>query len=205
MADLEQPGEPQPVEEAPLYGDRSRALGLLRTAASFLAVGVILILADSSPLRLLLGLPFILVGEWFHSWGHGHLIKTKELITSGPYAHTQNPLYLGRILMVTGFFIAIELPYHLEWVLLALAWAVFLGYYMPRKTRVEGRRLRSFHGAAWEEYNRGVPVLFPSLRPYPKSAGKPFSASVMLGRNREYGMYLGLGITLAILVYKAFD
>ena len=205
MTDHEPSGEPQPVEQAPLYGDRSRALGLLRTVASFLAVGVILVLADSSPLRLLLGLPFILVGEWFHSWGHGHLIKTKELITSGPYAYTQNPLYLGRILMVTGFFIAIELPYHLEWVLLALAWAVFVGYYMPRKTRVEGRRLRSFHGAAWEEYNGGVPVLFPSLRPYPKSVRKPFSASVMLGRNREYGMYLGLGITLAILAYKAFD
>ena len=131
--------------------------------------------------------------------------KTKELITSGPYAYTQNPLYLGRILMVTGFFIAIELPYHLEWVLLALAWTVFLGYYMPRKTRVEGRRLRSFHGAPWEEYNRSVPVLFPSLRPYSKSVGKSFSARVMLGRNREYGMYLGLAITLAILAYKAFD
>jgi protein-S-isoprenylcysteine O-methyltransferase Ste14 len=193
------------VEEAPLYGDRSRALGIVRTLVSFLAVGVILALADSSPHRLLLGLPFILVGEWFHSWGHGHLIKTKELITSGPYAYTQNPLYLGRILMVTGFFIAIELPYHLEWVLLALAWAVFLGYYMPRKTRVEGRRLRSFHGAAWEDYNRSVPVLFPSLQPYPKSVEKPFSASVMLGRNREHGMYLGLAIMLAILAYKAFD
>ncbi|MGB6639253.1 MAG: hypothetical protein WBG67_00610 [Thermoanaerobaculia bacterium] len=205
MSDLEQATEPKPAEEAPLYGDRSRALGILRTLASFLAVGVILAVADSSPLRLLLGLPFILVGEWFHSWGHGHLIKTKELITSGPYAHTQNPLYLGRILMVTGFFIAIELPYHLEWVLLALAWAAFLGYYMPRKTRVEGRRLRSFHGAAWEDYNRSVPVLFPSLQPYSKSVGKPFSARVMLGRNREYGMYLGLAITLAILAYKAFD
>jgi protein-S-isoprenylcysteine O-methyltransferase Ste14 len=205
MTDLEQAGEPKPVEDAPLYGDRSRVLGIVRTLVSFLAIGVILALADSSPRRLLLGLPFILVGEWFHSWGHGHLIKTKELITSGPYAYTQNPLYLGRILMVTGFFIAIELPYHLEWVLLAVAWAAFLGYYMPRKTRVEGRRLRSFHGAAWEDYNRSVPVLFPSLQPYPKSVEKPFSASVMLGRNREYGMYLGLAIMLAILAYKAFD
>ena len=205
MPDVEKATGSEPAEGAPLYGDRSRALGILRTLISFLAVGILLALADSSPVRLLLGLPFILVGEWFHSWGHGHLIKTKELITSGPYAYTQNPLYLGRILMVTGFFIAIELPYHLEWVLLVLAWALFLGYYMPRKTRVEGRRLRSFHGAAWEEYNESVPVLFPSLRPYPKSVGKPFSARVMLGRNREYGMYLGLATTLAILVYKAFD
>ena len=205
MTDLEQATESKPVEGAPLYGDRSRALGIVRTLISFLAVGVILAVADSRPLRFLLGLPFILVGEWFHSWGHGHLIKTKELITSGPYAYTQNPLYLGRILMVTGFFIAVELPYHLEWVLLALAWAVFLGYYMPRKTRVEGRRLRSFHGAAWEDYNRSVPVLFPSLEPYPKSVRKPFSTRVLLGRNREYGMYLGLAIMLAILAYKAFD
>lgn len=205
MPDLEQVTESKLGEGAPLYGDRSRALGIVRTLISFLAVGVILAVADSSPRRLLLGLPFILLGEWFHSWGHGHLIKTKELITSGPYAYTQNPLYLGRILMVTGFFIALELPYHLEWVLLALAWAVFLGYYMPRKTRVEGRRLRSFHGAAWEDYNRSVPVLFPSSRPYSKSVGKPFSTRVLLGRNREYGMYLGLAITLAILAYKAFD
>ena len=38
MSDLEKAADPQPPEGAPLYGDRSRALGLLRTVVSFVAV-----------------------------------------------------------------------------------------------------------------------------------------------------------------------
>jgi len=38
------------------------------------------------------------------------LHKTVALITSGPYRYTRNPLYLGRLLILTGLFIAATLP-----------------------------------------------------------------------------------------------
>lgn len=188
--------------DPPLFGDRNPLLGYLRLALAFAAAAAILALADSTPLLLALGLLFIIPGEWLHTWAHGHLIKTRELITSGPYAYTQNPLYLGRLLLVTGFLIAARLPGWANLACLALAWALFFGYYMRRKTRVEGRRLRAFHGAVWEDYHRSVPVLFPSLRRYPRSENRRFSWRIM-AYHREYITHLLLLAGLAVLAWKA--
>ena len=204
MVEHKAPETPDSDGDRPLYGDRSPLLGYLRIGASFAVAIAVLWWADPTPLLFILGLPFVLAGEWFHTWAHGHLIKTTELITSGPYAHTQNPLYLGRILMVTGFLIIARLPGKLNWIILIVAFATFFAYYMPRKTRREGRRLKVFHGDAWVEYNRSVPVLLPSLTPYAKSAGKTFSLNTMLSTNREWIMHLFFFAGLAVLFCKAF-
>ena len=36
----------------------------------------------------------------------GHIRKNAELATTGPYAYTRNPLYLGSIIIAVGFIIA---------------------------------------------------------------------------------------------------
>jgi protein-S-isoprenylcysteine O-methyltransferase Ste14 len=204
MVEEKAPAPPTSEGGRPLYGDRSPLLGYIRIGLSFALAIAVLILAQPTPLLFILGLPFVLAGEWFHTWAHGHLIKTTELITSGPYAHTQNPLYLGRILMVTGFLIIAQLPWKLNWIILIAAFATFFAYYMPRKTRREGRRLKVFHGDAWVDYNKNVPVLFPSLTPYARSAGKKFSLNTMLTTNREWIMHFCFFAGMAILFCKAF-
>lgn len=204
MVEHKAPETPETEGNHPLYGDRSPLLGYIRIGASFAVAIVVLLLADPTKWLFILGLPLVLAGEWFHTWAHGHLIKTTELITSGPYAHTQNPLYLGRILMVTGFLIIAQLPWKLNWIILVAAFALFFGYYMPRKTRREGRRLKVFHGDAWVEYNKHVPVLFPSRSPYPGSAGKSFSLWRSLISNREWIMLLAIFGGVAVLFCKAF-
>ena len=44
----------------------------------------------------------------------------------------------------------ISLPANL--IVLAVSYAVFFFYYLPRKVRVEGSRLAELHGGAWREY-----------------------------------------------------
>jgi protein-S-isoprenylcysteine O-methyltransferase Ste14 len=194
----------EPGTDGPLFGDRNPLLGYIRIGLSFAVAFTVLFLAQPTPLLFCLGLPLILAGEWFHAWGHGHLVKNLELINSGPYAHTQNPLYFGRILLVAGFLITARLPGGLNWIILIVACALFFGYYMPRKTRREGRRLKAFHGEAWVEYNKAVPVLFPTLTPYPGSGGKPFSLWHSVVTNREWIMLLCIGFGVAVLYVKAF-
>lgn len=186
-----------------LYGNRSLMLGRLRVALACAQTLAILYFARPTPLRLAVGLPFILGGEALHTWAHGHLRKTLELVTSGPYAYTQNPLYLGRLLMAIGLLIAAGLSPVATAVLGVLVAVVFFGYYMPRKTGVEGRRLRGFHGATWEEYHRSVPRLVPSFSRYAKASDRRFSLSVLRG-NREQFVYLALLASLAVLAFKAF-
>ena len=44
-------------------------------------------------------------------WTFGHLEKNQHMITTGPYAHSRNPAYLGSFLIVCGFGLAAGTPF----------------------------------------------------------------------------------------------
>ena len=70
----------------------------------------------------------IVAGEALRLWAVRHIgvvsrtraIRLGPLVTSGPYAHTRNPLYVGTWLLWTGF----ALGSSLRW-MVPLSWAVF--------------------------------------------------------------------------------
>src|SRR5499427_1021080 len=55
---------------------------------------------------LLIGAAVALPGLLLRAWASGHLRKNEALATTGPYAYTRNPLYLGSFLIGIGFTIA---------------------------------------------------------------------------------------------------
>jgi len=171
--------------------NRSRLWGRMRLAAMYTLAGVLVAMARPTPFWLAAGLVFLVPGEALRWWAAGHLLKSKELVTSGPYAYTQNPLYLGRLLILTGLALMCRTPAGLNWIALGLGLAGFFGYYLPRKLRVEGARLESRHGERWRAYGAGVPILFPAWRRFPGAESGPWSWARMV-RNREYLMVLGL-------------
>lgn len=187
--------------ERPEY---NRVLGRLRLAAIYAAVAVLVFLARPTPVSVSIGFVFVALGEAIRLWAAGHLRKTVELITSGPYRYTRNPLYLGRLLIFTGLCIMAQLPFALNWIALVAGCAIFFGYYLRRKERVEPARLREFHGEAFERYHRAVPALFPTLQPY--SGGSPgvWSSTRML-RNREHWMVVGLLAVSLFLLWRAYS
>ena len=180
---------------------RSRMLGWVRLAAVYTFIGALVWISRPTPRLVATGAAFACAGETIRMWAAGHLTKSVRLITSGPYAYTQNPLYLGRLLILTGLALAAHVEGHLNLVLLALGYAVFFLYYMPRKLRVEGGRLARLHGAAFEAYHRSVPILIPSLRRYPGDRDA-WSFGLMV-RNQEPLVLAGVTLVLAFLVWKA--
>ncbi len=177
----------------------NRTLGGIRLVATFGFVLALVLLAKPRPLEVALGFVIAGAGEVVRFWAAGHLLKTKELITSGPYRYTRNPLYLGRLLILTGLCAMCRLPYYANWGLLAVGYAVFFFYYLPRKERVEPARLRAVHGEAYERYFNAVPALLPTLKPYASGSNLGWSSDRML-RNREVWMLVGLiAITLFLL------
>lgn len=182
----------------------NRTLGVIRLIAVWAVIGLLMILARPTPLSVSVGFVFVALGEAIRFWAAGHLLKTSELVTSGPYRFTRNPLYLGRLLILTGLCIMAYLPYHLSWAVLAIGYAVFFGYYLPRKERVEPARLREVHGEAFERYRRAVPALFPTLRPYPEGASSGWSSDRML-RNREHWMVVGFLLISLLLLWRAYS
>ena len=180
--------------------ERSIVLGYVRLLVVYLFVAALMALSRPTPLLLLIGGLLMIIGEAIRLWSAGHLVKSVKLITSGPYAYSQNPLYLGRLFILTGLALAARMEWHLNLVALAIGYAVFFFYYMPRKVRVEGDRLAALHGAAFEAYRREVPILFPTLRGY-RGDGTRWSFELML-RNQEPFVAAALVLLLGLLAWK---
>jgi protein-S-isoprenylcysteine O-methyltransferase Ste14 len=185
-------------------GLRKRGLaGSGRLALTVAFVAVLVAIAEPTPTSFLTGVALVALGEAWRVWSAGHLLKSVELAVSGPYRHVQNPLYFGRLCIFSGFALIARLP--VEWgqrvlpahlLVLGGVLLVFFGYYLPRKVRVEGERLRRRHGEAWEAWARAVPVVIPRLRPYGDNV-RAWSAERFV-RNGEPGMVVAVcSVTLA--------
>ena len=180
----------------------NRVLGGLRLAATFAFVVVLAVFAKPRPVEVAVGFVIAALGEVVRFWAAGHLLKTKELITSGPYRYTRNPLYLGRLLILTGLCVMCRLPYFLNLAALGIGYAVFFLYYLPRKERVEPARLRAVHGEAYERYFKAVPALVPTLKPYTSASNLGWSSDRMF-RNREVWMVVGIVAVTLFLLWRS--
>jgi len=169
-----------------------------RVPLGFLCAALFVLFAQPRPATLAAGAPISLVGLLLRAWGSGHLRKNDALATSGPYAYTRNPLYLGSFIMGLGFTIASG-----RWWLGILFVALFLGIYLP-VMRVESATLAKLFGESFEEYARAVPVFLPRITPYRTGqAAVKFEQSLYL-RYREYRAALGLMVAWGLLVFKAY-
>jgi len=175
----------------------------MRLIAVYLLVAGMVVLSRPTPLSVNVGLVFVAIGEAIRIWAAGHLHKTVELVTSGPYRYTRNPLYLGRLLILTGLCAMARMPYRANFVLLALGYLVFFAYYLPRKERVEPARLREVHGEAYEHYFQSVPALFPATTAYPETPSTGWSSERLL-RNREHWMIAGLLAVWLLLLWISY-
>jgi protein-S-isoprenylcysteine O-methyltransferase Ste14 len=182
-----------------------RGLGLIRVVLVLAFIVALAILGRPRPIDVALGVPFVLAGGALRAWAAGYLRKTHELAVGGPYAHVRHPLYLGRLLLLTGFGLMARLPYSLHLAALAAGYVVFFGYYMPRKEQVEGARLEQVHGDTYRTYRDAVHPLLPRLSPYRGPGGASGAWRwAYFARNREALMILlEIGVT-GVLAARAF-
>jgi|RhiMethySRZTD1v2_1073278.scaffolds.fasta_scaffold00828_10 protein-S-isoprenylcysteine O-methyltransferase Ste14 len=169
-----------------------------RQLVTFAAVIGLVAIADPQPVLYAIGCTLGLLGIAMRVWGCGHLRKNQDVVTSGPYAHVKNPLYVGTFLLALGGVLAAGspvMPALLLWTALGpLFLVLWFGYYMPKKQRIEGNRLRKHFGSAYDEYDRAVPAFVPSLRRWPSSSRAPWHWPTFLS-NHE----LGLDVLLVLL------
>ncbi|MFL6229023.1 MAG: methyltransferase family protein [Pyrinomonadaceae bacterium] len=175
-----------------------------RVPLGFLCAGVFMLLADARALSLAVGGVIAVDGLAIRAWASGHIRKNDALATSGPYAHTRNPLYLGSFLIGIGFTVAASGRWWLLLVLGGTFAALFLGIYL-RVMRVEAQTLAQLFGEEYENYARAVPLFAPRLVPYRggRTSDVRFDTKLYL-RYREYRAALGLVVAWCLLALKAF-
>jgi len=180
-----------------------------RYAPYYLLGLAVLVLHRPSAGALGVGLLPILAGLAIRTWGAGHLVKNDALTLTGPYAHVRHPLYLGTILIATGF--AIVLGGWLTALALAGVLPWFFGHYFPRKERGEGDRLEALYGDAYAAYRRAVPALVPRLhawRPAREAGAEPAEppawSAASYDENNELGTLLAVCAGVAAFTLRAF-
>jgi protein-S-isoprenylcysteine O-methyltransferase Ste14 len=151
---------------------------------------IFLVLARPFPRSIVIGGLVAAFGLLVRGSAAGHLRKDEQLATTGPYAVTRNPLYLGSSLLAAGFIIA---GYSL-WagLIVGLYFAVF--YYAV--IRNEEQDLRKNFGVQFEDYATRVPLFFPRPRARSDEVSKAKSPENSFSwpryrRNREYQALLG--------------
>jgi len=165
---------------------------------SLVGVMVLLVfLAQPTRLSIVSGAVFVLTGEMVRIWAAGHLLRNQELTTSGPYAHLRDPLYLGRLFLLTGFCI---MAWGHALILLPVGLLVFAYSYMPRKYRKEMSRLEKYFGHEYREYAAYCRSLVPKLTPYRNAEKRRWDFSVFFFENREpYFILIVVSIFVAIV------
>jgi len=178
------------------------SLGTLRLRVAWLLAVPFLLGAHPTIPLLLLGAVLATVGIAIRAWAAGTIEKERELATTGPYAHTRNPLYLGTLMIGTGVTVGGG-----RWEF-ALLFGLFFVFVYGRTIRSEVDRLAERFGDAYSAYARQVPLFVPRAVPYRAIPGRE-QLSAHEGftlerwrRNREYEALLGVVAGFLFLVVK---
>lgn len=165
----------------------------IRVPLGFAFAAVYLWLARPTRSSLLLGSSIALLGLLLRGHASGHLRKNEQLATSGPYAYTRNPLYLGSLIIAAGFALAAR-----SWWIAMIAVIIFVTIYMPVMRSEETFLRNNFR--EFSDYFDHVPQLLPRLSPY-QSSSTGFSPH-LYWKHREYNAALGAVLMIAALITK---
>jgi protein-S-isoprenylcysteine O-methyltransferase Ste14 len=165
----------------------------IRVPLGFAFTALYLWLAKPTATSMLMGSTLIIPGLAIRALASGHVQKNEQLTTTGPYAYTRNPLYLGSLILAVGFALSAR-----NWWIGAGLVLIFLAIYLP-VIRGEEAFLRE-HFSEFTEYARHVPRLLPRLSSFSDGPGT-FSWDLYF-KHREYNATLGAVAIMAALTAK---
>ncbi len=157
-----------------------------RVTLGFIFGALALGLARPSRVSLIAGIPIALAGEALRVWAAGHLEKSREVTTSGPYRWTRHPLYVGSTLLGIGLATASN-----NLVVAAIV-VIYLVLTLTAAARSEERHLEAKFGDAYDVYRRGASVVAPRRFSWERAR-----------RNHEDGTIAGVLAVAAFLVIRA--
>ena len=164
-----------------------------RVRVGFVFGALVFWLAEPTPGSLALGGSVASVGEALRVWAAGHLRKSREVTSSGPYRWLAHPLYVGSSVMGIGLAIASAS------VVAGLLIAAYVGATITAAVRTEEALLRERFGAEYDRYrSNGQSAGWRSAR----GDRRRFSLGQAIA-NREHRTIAGLALAALLLLSKA--
>lgn len=171
----------------------SRIARRIRVPLGFAFAIVYIWLAHPTRTSLTTGALVLIPGLILRAAASGHVKKNEQLTTSGPYAYTRNPLYLGSLILSAGFAVAAR-----SWWIAGLMVVIFVAIYVPVIAGEE--RFLRHNFSEYDAYARQVPRLWPRLTRFGRQSGS-FSWA-LYRKHREYNAAIGSLALLGVLIVK---
>ncbi|MFH1198215.1 MAG: isoprenylcysteine carboxylmethyltransferase family protein [bacterium] len=160
---------------------------------------------------LVVGFIIAIIGESFRFWGVAYAgsetrttnkVGGSYLVVSGAFGHLRNPLYLGNILLYSGFGIMSYalFPY------LQILGLIF--FYLQYKIIIdeEEKYLTQTFGSQYDDYKKNVPRIFPRITSYKNNNIVQPPLNIKGGLRSERRTLQALVIVTVILVlFYLFD
>jgi protein-S-isoprenylcysteine O-methyltransferase Ste14 len=163
-----------------------RRLARVRVPLGFLCAALVLWLARPTLRTLAMGTVVACLGEAMRIWAAGHLQKSREVTSSGPYRWFAHPLYVGSSMMGAGLALASGS------FVVALLVALYLATTLSAAIASEEEYLRGAFGDRYERYRRENAV----------DRTRRFSLARAVD-NHEHRAVIGLAAGLLLLLWKA--
>ena len=157
----------------------------LRVSLGFVVAVVAFWFAAPTWMSLTLGGVLAGAGEAIRVWAAGHLRKSQEVTTSGPYRLTRHPLYVGSFTLGLGFVVAAAHT------MVALVVLGYLALMLWAAIRLEEATLREAFGSTYDRYAGGT--LHVTTRRF---------SFAQVVKNGEHHALLGLVAALGVLAMK---
>jgi len=167
----------------------------IRVPLGFLFAAVFLWLARPTWQSMLGSLLLVLPGLWLRGYAAGYVRKNSELTTTGPYAYTRNPLYLGSMAIAFGFAAASG-----RWIIFIALAVLFLAIYLP--TILSEEEFLRGHFAGFDAYAARVPRLLPRLTPASTGGTAGVFSRQLYLHHREYNAAMGAAAIYAALAAR---
>ncbi len=157
-----------------------RLLFRLRSLTSIPFILILIYFAHPTFISALIGTGLLILGEFLRLWAVGYaggatrsrtLGAARDLVTTGPYAHVRNPLYLGNLLLSVGVCVIANV----YWMIIVLLVGYFVQYLLIIAS--EEAYLRESFGSAYQTYYSAVSRFLPRFRSYENPSPHDFSLS----------------------------
>ena len=177
----------------------------LRSLTPVPLILVLIFFSKPSSLSIVLGGLLVVLGEWLRIWAVGYaggstrtrtLGAARDLVTTGPYAHVRNPLYLGNLILSLGVCVVANV----YWMIAVLVIG-FLVQYTPI-IRSEETYLLEMCGGRYRAYCAAVPRFLPHPRPYAEPSDHDFSLRRAV--TSEKRTLTAIGCVLILIAAQSF-
>lgn len=171
------------------------------TPIPFLILG--LVFGHPTITSLIAGVLVSGLGEAIRFWGVGHAtsetrvtgsVGASRLVVSGPFGYVRNPLYVGNMLLYTGFGVMANIPWL---IVLTLAWFIFQYWMIVSR---EEEFLAGKFGQEYDAYRKSVPKFFPRFTPYERGREVVIQWGIAIRSERR--TFQAFAIALLLMVGK---